>query len=249
MLRKHGLILAVFFCFNLAGNLAALNLADIRTEVRRQMRDTDATRRRYSDALLLDYINEAQRVVVNATWLSERTTEYTLVANVTYYNLPVDLLAITNVYFKNKQNNKIKLEANSQKALYGKNPDWERQKATPFEYWLSNATSPVVSATSTLKISYIPIPDWQSTGTVTVWYINHVQDLALDTDVPFENRRYLYPYHVLLSYHVTARLKLIERKIDESTVYFNMFNAYLEQMKGRLGEAPDYTPSFGVGKK
>lgn len=250
--RMKLLIQTIFtFCLLFLTNVYALTLSEIRTEIRRQMRDNITSRQRYSDAFLNDYINESQRAIVNATWLSDRTTEYILTPNTSYYDLPVDLLTVTQIYFKNTRGQTIKLEATSQRRLYDKNPDWERQKSTPFEYWISNATSPVATAgsTSTLKISYIPIPNSQSTGTVTIWYINNVADLSEDDDVAFENRRHLYPYHILLSYHATARLKLLERKLDESTAYFNLYTAGLAEMKKRLGEMPDYTPSMSVGTK
>lgn len=238
----------LFFLFFLSQSVYALTLANLKTEVRRNLRDTDPIIQRYTDAVLLDYINEAQKEVVNATWLAEKTTSYQLTALTTYYVLPQDFLAPKQVYFRSGIQTPIVLQQDSQRGLYGKYPNWERLTtgSTPVEYWISNATSPSQSGVSPLNISYIPIPTNTSTGTVTVWYYNLVADLSADTDIPFENRRFLYPYHMALAYHATYRIKLTERKDDEAQLYFQMFKTYIDEIKNRLGLMPDYSPGVST---
>ena len=239
--------LFIFLCFCSSFSYA-LNLGQLRTELRRNLRDTDATRQRYSSSTLLDYINESQREIVNATWLADKTTIYVLTPNTSYYDLPSDMIAVEKVYFKNSQKQTIELDEESIKSLYDKNPDWERQSGTPNWYWVSNPKSPVATSTSNLQISYIPIPFNNSTGTITMWYYNQVPDLSDDSDIPFEGRANLYPYHMSIVYHATARIKLSERKTDEANFYLQLFATYVNEIKNRLGQMPNYSASMGIGK-
>ena len=248
MKKKFCFFLFVFLCFCSSFSYA-LNLGQLRTELRRNLRDTDATRRRYSDSTLLDYINESQREIVNATWLADKTTVYVLVPNTTYYDLPSDLLAVHQVYFKNKQGQTIELDEDSQKGLYDKNPDWEKDSiGTPNEFWVSNPTSPVVTSTANLRISFISIPNNLSTGTVTIWYYSKCADLSSDSDIPFDGRSLLFSYHMAIVYQATAKIKFSERKTDEANLYLQLFVNYVNEIKSNLGKMPDYSSGMRVGK-
>lgn len=229
----------------------ALTLAQIKTEVRRALRDnpSDTARQRYSDAVLLDFINQAQREVVNVSWLAEKTTSYVLSAGASYYQLPEEFLAVSQVYFRNTQNQTFELEELSQKALYDQMPDWDRQQGEPVQYWVSQATATSTLNPTTMRISYIPIPTRTSTGTVTLWFLHQTADLSSDTDIPFEARRHLYPYHLTLVYHVVMRIKIIEGKIDEATTYQTLYANEIGIMKDRLGRAPNYTPGMIGGSR
>lgn len=224
----------------------ALTLSDLRTEVRLAVRDnpSDSTFRRYSDATLLNYLNEAQRDMVNMTSLAERTTAYILTAGVTYYTLPTDLTSIKQLYFT-RSNDTIQLEQRLQKSLYDKTPNWDRNSGTPSSYWVSGATSPSQSSTD-LRISYFPVPTRLSTGTVTIWYNAIVSDMSSDSDAPFDNRRHLYTYHIGLAYHTVMRIKLREGKADEAASYNALYLNTVEVMRRRVTEMPDYTPGIAV---
>ena len=133
-----------------------------------------------------------------------------------------------------------------QKSLYDKNPQWERNSGSPNSYWISQATHPRNQQSAPLRISYIPIPTNLSTGTVTIWYSYIMSDLSADTDVPFENRRNLYPYHAALIYYTVVRLKVTEGKISEASTYQQLYTSTLNSMKGKLGEMPNYTPGIAI---
>ena len=242
MKRLNKFLFLLAFSFGLFyGSAQAQTLSQIRTEVRRNLRDTDSTRQRYTDALLLDFINEAQREIVNATWLGEKTSSYILTPLTTFYSLPTDLIVITNVDFKDKQNTTLPLTEMTLKGLNSENPDWRRTVGTPLDYYVDKATT-----SNQLVISYIPIPTTQSTGTVTVRYYYQVPDLAADADVPFDGKRHLYFYHQVIVYHATMRLKMIEKKIEEANFYATMYGNYLKIIRERLGDIPNYNPSIGV---
>ena len=99
---KFKILFFLIFLPLLVPKVYCLTLSQIRTEIRRNLRDNVSARQRYTDDTLLDYINQAQRDIVNETWLSMRTTSYVLTANTTYYDLPTDMIVISQVYFKDK---------------------------------------------------------------------------------------------------------------------------------------------------
>ena len=60
--RIFALFVSLAWAFSSCQPSYALTLSDIRTDIRRAINDnpSDTSRRRYTDAVLLDYINEAQ---------------------------------------------------------------------------------------------------------------------------------------------------------------------------------------------
>ena len=234
---------ALIFTFLFSGAVVhALTLSQIRTDVRRNLRDTDATRQRYTDAVLLDFINEAQREVVNATWLVEETSSYILTPFTTFYILPNKVIAVTHAEFKNRGNSTTPLIEKTRKGLGSDNPDWKRGSGEPSEYFID-----ISSDSDQLTISYIPIPIVTSTGTVTLWFVVQIDDLAADGDVPFNGKRALYTHHNCLTFWATARIKAIERKVDESTFYFQLFGNCVEVTRNKANARPNYTPGIQAG--
>ncbi len=231
-----------------------LTVSQLNTEIRQNIKDnpSDTARQRYTDSVLLAYLNEAQREIVNITWPAQKVTEYILTPYTSYYALPSDFLAASQVYFRTGQTNVIELEEYSQKGLYDSFTNWQytRGGGSPSFYWVSNSTqaSNTAGAYWPLQISYIPIPNTVSTGTVTLWYYAQVSDLMNQGDSPFDNRRELYPYHQALAYYVTMRLKIIEGKPDEATAWQALYAGAVTIMKDKLGRMPNYTPSMQAGK-
>lgn len=234
--------LSLFWC----GNLHALALSDLRTEIRTEINDdpTDTARRAYSDAVLLRYLNEAQKEIVNFTWLCERATSYVLSPGTTYYPLPTNLIAVHQIYFY-VGGVTTELEEKSQKGLYDDSPSWETQSGQPSDYWISSSSNPASQVSAPLFISYIPIPTSQSTGTVTIWFYNMPTDLSADADVPFDNRRNLYLYHMALAYHVISRIKQMQGQ-TEAQDYNSRYERVMGILKENLGKMPNYSPSFSI---
>jgi len=245
MIKK--LLLAAFFLFS-ASFSHALNLSEIRTQVRIAIRDNpaDTSRYRYSNTVLNDLINEGQRQVVNLTHLSQETTSYILTAGVTYYNLPPDLTVVQQViFYGTNQSNIYQLEQKSLRSLFDKNPTWERIPGSPNSYLITES-SRTAQTSAPLRISYFPVPTRLSTGAVVIWYSSIMDDLSADSDVPFENRSNIYPHHQTLVYYAIMRIKLREGKVDEMNAYGALFADSISIMRTRLGEMPDYTPGIAI---
>ncbi len=229
----------------------ALTVADIKTEIRRAILDDpdDTDRRLYTDTKLLDYINEAQREVVNLTWLGAQTTQYILTPQTTYYPLPDDMLAITQVEFFDINNTVYELEEKRLRSLTERQPGWENDVGKPVHYVVTPSSQPMGNVSSPLFISYLPIPTIESTGTVRIWYTTQIPDLSFDSDVPFDNRRNLYSYHMIIVYHAVTRILSREMELDKLQIYALFYKDAVNTMQNRLGQAPNYNPSFGVATK
>jgi hypothetical protein len=234
---------AVPFLLLFAGSHAfALTLSEIRTQVRRNVRDTatDTTLQRYLDATITEYVNEAQREVVNLTWCVEKSTSYVLTAGTTYYDLPSDFLGVQQVTFTDSDSTTFLLKEISEKVQYQTNADFEMTAlGQPTQYFTRMPDSGTA-----MEIAYVPIPDTSaSTGTVNVQYAYQPADLSGASDVPFDGFLTLYPYHGALVARATASIKQIEGRNDEAAIYFQLFDRYMAQMKDKNGAMPSYLPS------
>lgn len=222
------------------GAVNSLTLSTIRDQIRRNIRDTASAsaRQRYSNAILLEFINEAQREVVNLTWLTEATTTYGLTTGTTFYDLPSDFLAVKLVQYEDTDSTTIELKEKSFKRTFQSNPDWDDVTTDPNEYFILQDDN------TSLQIGYSGIPAATSTGTVTIRYINLPVDLAADADLPFDGKLHLVPYHYSIVYHATARLKLIESKVEEANAYLQLFSISVGLAQDRLGQSPNLFPKI-----
>lgn len=234
-------ILAVIGLCVMGGNGFALTLGDIETEVRRNVRDTQATvgLERYSDTILDVWINETQKDVNNKTWAVDSSTTVSLLANTTYYVLPDNFLAGTQVLYTNAAGSTVDMPELSARNVYQAQPDYERSsKGTPSSYFIRGQMTG-----SNQEIAFLPIPTTTG-GTVAIHYVSTPADLAADADVPFDGIKRLYPYHYTLVWGTVMRIKLIEGKADEAKIFAELYNGDITTMKEKLGLKPNYNPSL-----
>lgn len=238
---KRTFLMSLFFLGAVCSVSFAKTLAELRSDLRININDTRSDRPRYSNATLNQLLNDAQDVVVNATWLSLKTTSYVLSRGTTYYNLPSDYLAAQQVDFANVSG-VINLEEQSLKALANYNISWRTQGGKPAYYYVDASSS-----TTNLIVSFIPIPNSAtSTGTVTMQYFSSISSMTADTDVPFNNKSNLETYDDIIVFYATIRIKGIERKFDDANFYTTLYTAMLSDMRSRLGMMPNYKP--GIAK-
>ena len=236
-MRKICVLFLTVFCLSVV-KAYSLTLLQIRTEIRQNIKDANASRQRYTDAVVNDYINDVQRDIVNATWLIENTTTYDLIPMTTYYALPSDLIAIKKVEFGQRFRSTIFLDETTIFEISKSNQDWKRQVGTPVQYYVETSST----STSAL-ISYNPIPaNGVSTGTVNIRYYAQALDMSNDSDVPFSGHLVFVPYHIALVYGATMKIKLIEGETDEATAYGTFFNGYVDLIKNKIGQKPNYNP-------
>ena len=248
-MKRIALILFVIFVW--AFPAQALTLSEIKTQIRVAIRDNpaDSSRRRYSDSLLLQFANEGQREVNNLTWACDTSQTYVLSPLTTYYALPTNLIAVHQVYFKDRAGGLIELDEKLQRSLYDEFPSWDKSNGSPIYYWVSSSSGTSATASNPLQISYIPIPTRQSTGTVTIWFYSQPSDLSSDSDIPFDAQAELLPYNMTLAYYVIARIKFIEARNDEAVTYQGIYQTAVAIMKDRIGRAPNVTAGVSAGGK
>lgn len=248
MIRKILFFQALLLLFTV--NVQALTVSEIYTEVRRYVNDnaSSSARYKYSDAALNSFINTAQQEIVNATWLSQNTSSYILTPNTTFYSLPSNMIAIAKVEFQDVGGNILELKESTLKKLYGQNPEWKSNRGAPVEYYVSEANISSPSLTG-LNISYLPIPTNTSTGTVTIQYYNQVVDISTGTDIPFDSKNHLIPYHNTIVYNVVSRIKLLEMKTSEAQFYDQLYGRELIMMRDRIHSKPNYNPSISVAPR
>lgn len=246
MPKKRTWILSALLLLAVSQSAWCLALSDLETQIRRNIRDTatSSSLQRYSDTVLDAYINEVQRDVVNLTTPLSNRASFTLTARTTYYSCPTDMIVPLAVYYTNQQQQVYELQEKLETSYRQNNPTYEHQIGPPTIYFIRGSTSTNVTQA---QIAFIPVANNTSTGTVTMDYYNIAADLSADSDIPFDGLRVLYPYHDVIVYGVTAKIKLREGDTNGASSYFEMYKDMVNRMGSKLGEAPNYHPSIIAG--
>ncbi len=227
-------LLGIVFFFSI-GAAQALTLSDIRTEVRVRIKDTFTNRYRYTDQQLTNLINEAQRDVINNTWVLSKSYSFTTLANTTYYAIPTDLLAIQRVTSSNlniPEVTLIKLDGDNG------NSAWETFSGSALQYYFQDYAQPN-------EIGVYPFPlDGNSTTTVKIIYSAQGTDLVSDSDTPFNGVPRYESYDDLLIFYPAYRVFLIEGEQDKATIYRQEYESRLTVMEQAIGRKPNYVPGM-----
>lgn len=212
----------------------ALNVSEIRNNIRIIIKDTDSSRRRYSDTQLLTMINEGQKDVSNSTWMVWKSTTITLVSGTTYYDIPTDVIEIarlTREYKVVEETTFDKLDSDAAGSA------WELISGTPVEYF-QDSTQPD-------KIGIKPFPATSaSTGTLRMQYIAQPVDLSSDSDVPYNGYYRYYPYHDLITYYVVTRIFMLEGDVNKIGPYSQLYESRVQMVKDKVGSKLNYLPGF-----
>lgn len=235
-------VLAILSVACLACSARALTLAEMRTQIRRNVRDTstDTTLQTFSNAVILSYVNEAQKEINAITWSDVGFSTVALVAGTSYYTLPDNFLAMSQVtWTRSSTGVTLELKEDSERHLIQTNPDFERMAAgPPINYF----TRQSITGGNAIQIGLVPAPASTSLGTLNLQYIIQPADLSSDSDVAFDGLLFLAPYHNLIVYYVSGKLTMIRGRTDESTAYTALYNAGIQLMSQRVGQRPNYNP-------
>ena len=211
----------------------ALDLEDIRTEVRLRVKDSGVSTR-FTDAQIDSFSNEGQRDVVNATWVIKKSTSITLVSGTTFYSLPTDLIAIGRVTWRNRniyEATLTKLDSDFN------NSAWLDTGGPPQKYYQDPTQSD--------KIGIYPFPNSaSSTGTIKINYFSQGTNMSADSDVPFNGENRYISYHDLIIFYDCYRVHLLEGEIDKATLYRQEYEARVLLMRDRVGSLPGYIPGL-----
>jgi len=225
------LLLLLLFC----QPVYALNLGEVRTEVRSLITDGQGTRQRFSDSELNGWINEGQRVSDITTLCTEKSYSFDLSAGSTYYAMPSDFLAVERV----TRDYLVVLEM-TQAGLDGRSGEWESQSGLPTYYF--------IDFSSRTSIGFAPFPDVSTdTGTIRIEYQAYNDTLTSDTDVPFGGIIEFYPYHYALSFYAAYKASVVDERDNKAKVFMESFASINKIMKDQCKSRPNYRPSL-IGK-
>lgn len=216
----------------IAGTAHGLTLSDAITQIRRNIRDTatDTTLQRYSDTFIANLINEAQRDVVNRTWIVSNSYSVSLVADTTYYTLPTDTIAIERVTIDDANIPEITID---QMDFESDNTSWETTGGTPLYFFQDKSQR--------TQIGLTPYPT--SGGTLNIIYYCMATDLSAGDDTPFNADTRLTKYHDLLVLRPTYQILLIEGRSDLAKQYLDDYNVKIDLINAIVGAYKPITVS------
>ena len=224
------ILAAWLLCLAVLPDAQALTLAQIRTEARVLSLDNGASRNRFADARILQFINEAQKIAATETKAIIRSTTFDLVSGTTYYSLPSDFLQMYRLSSDYQQLPEASPE------MLDKSSNWQETTGEPTHYFMNWS--------SRTKVGVYPFPDnTSSTTTIRYDYIAQATDLSSDSDTPFNSITEFTPYHYALAYFAAARMAAIDGRLDLATLYRAEFSAVVAKMAQESRARPSYRPS------
>ncbi len=225
---------SVLLC--LPSYVSALTLSDMRTEVRRSVRDTSSITnlRRYSDTVLTTFINEGQRVISYRTGIVTDSSPVVLSSGVNFVAVPTNFINAFRVTWSTATNStccEINLPELDLRQLDedNGNTDWTSSTAsTPSNYYMIYS--------QTARVFVHPIP--QTNGYVKMYFYALPADLSSDSDIPFDSSLRLYIYHDLIAYYVIARILTIEGIAEEAAYYTQLYEMGIAEINQKFGRKP-----------
>lgn len=198
--------------------------------------DSGSSRQRYTDARILVWLNEGQRMAVSDAKPIIKSASFELVVGATYYSLPTDFLQVYRVTLDNDV-----LDETTPEAL-DRQDRWQETGAEPTHYFIHWA--------SRTKMGVYPWPESvSSTGTVRYEYYAQVTDLSAAGDVPFNSITELAPYHDALAYYAAARMTALDGRTDLAVLYMAEYRAGVERMGREARMRPVYRPSATAARE
>lgn len=181
------LVFAYSACFG-------LTLSDIRSEVRRNVKDTTDTTNytRWTDAVLTARINMVQKEVASYTRCCYNQYVTTPTAGTQEYAKPSDIITIDRVSYISYSS----ATANGQYKKVG----WASmgmldRDLVSWEYSADGLPRYYYERGEYIGLYPAPSTTYVSTGCLKIDYYCHPTDLSSDSDVPFNSDTDLYAYH------------------------------------------------------
>ena len=154
-----------------------MNVAEIKTRVKRQFGDESAVQ--LTDADIVRWINDAQREIART---NDEVLETIATAGVTAgtldYALPSDLLRLRSVRFGNRKIEGLSLQEANDKIVNVENPT-AYQQGVPQYFWVYAG-----------RINLYPVPSATDIDDLKLYYTRLPADVAVDADVPELHLKY-----------------------------------------------------------
>ena len=218
----------------------AMNLADIRTEVRKYVNDpsTDTAKQRWSDAEINTIINQGHIDACQQTWCLYASTHIALTKDTTYYSLPDDMFLSARVVYGGT----TILEETTINTLDRDDENWlSTSTGVPTNYYINMEKT---------KIGLYPVPSSAYASSIDIFYVKVPEPDALssDTDVPFDNVKKFYPYHYLLVYFSVSHLLAAEGK-PNANFWYRLYDRGVKSMATKVKLTLDFMPTFSLQRQ
>lgn len=238
MLKKKVVLLGLLFA--IVSPSHGMMVSEILSRVRSNIKDQSTVvnnRQQFSDALLIQFLNDGQREANILAWLLQDQYTVTMASGTREYSLPIDFLATDRVL-----NNNVKLQQTSLNELDAVTPGWlAATGSTPQKYYLYRTTSTV--------IGFSPKPYGIFTSTsVVIFYIKQPVEVTSTSDTPWNGWASLTPYHTALVYYVTYRASRVLEDKEMGDAFYQEWTNAIEQMRHGIYSMPDFNPGF-VGQR
>lgn len=217
----------------------ALTLSDMRTAIRRNVRDTatSTTLQRYTDAMITAIINEGQRDVVTNTWCITKATSVSVSADVSAA-LPTDVIQVYRVLYNSASLPEINFQQEDADSGY---TSWTASTDTVPSYFIQDKTR--TSGTTNIQMQLTVYPQPQAVATLKVFYYATAPDLSSDADLPFNSQSWLTLYDDLLVWYGTYRLLYIEGMADKANLFKSMYDTRLQVLYEDYGAKIQRVPA------
>lgn len=174
-----------------------MNRQTIREEIRRLIKDVDTTNPRWSDTVLNSRIDIAHDEIASLTKCIPYRYTANLVANTAEYEMPSYYIDADVVMYLDDESIKIDIEKKTEDELSEMDSQWRSRSGTP-KYWYQRIN----------YIGLVPYPTTAKTNGLIVDMSKIPTAFTLDTDIPFDEVKELYPFHKALCYHVALACAL-----------------------------------------
>lgn len=229
---RHAVLLVVLALAASPRPAVAENLTALIAEARLLALDaTSATRQRFTDAQVTEFLNEGQREALTQTRCLRQSQSFQLVPGTTYYAIPSNYLTMERLTIGFKY-----LQEMSPAALDGRSRAWEAASGYPTYYYI-NWSSPTV-------VGFAPWPAASTdTDTIKMEYDVQATDLANGGDLPYNGVTQMTDYHHALAYFAAAMMSAIEGQGGRQSAYQGVYTGMVGAMAKRCLERPNYLPS------
>lgn len=223
-------IILAFFAVDSGAKTAATLITDVRV----LSRDPSSTgRARFTDAQILDFLNEAQRDTIGATLCIRKEYSFDTSSGTVYYSLPSDFMQIDRVLADSER-----LEEKSPAKLDQSNSEWETEIGEPINFF--------INFSSRAKIGFYPYPVTNtSTETIKVEYYAQAEEME-SIDTPFNAITEFTPFHSMLSYYAASEMGFIDGLISQADRYFQRYILYRNSLNDYCRARPSYSPNVSV---
>ncbi len=207
----------------------AITLSTLRADCRSLVKDSGATRNRFSDAQLLRFLNEGQKDLVQYAKPIRVAYSFELVSGTTFYAMPSDFLTVIRLTRSYQVLQEMSIQA------LDKQIQWQTVGGLPLNYYVNHSNR--------TNIGFYPFPNTtNSTGTIRMEYSAQATDMASDSDQPFNSIVELQPYGYYIALWCGYRASMIDQQNATAQAYYAEYRRGSDMLAADAFSRPNYRP-------